>query len=521
MAQSTSQVVNQTTRLSPQQLLVSKMVQATNEELDKLIVDEAERNLALELTDSRLAERPEPEGQEGADDMDGYRDTETGGAENGEASDASDDYYADDDDTRESSQETLGDYTDSYYEFNDGEVPSAQNRSADDDGDFSPLNNYRGDKTFREDLLQQVEEMELNAEDLYLARYLVNALDDSGYLTRSLDDLADDLAFTQMHDTTPAELERVLTDVIQSLEPAGIGARNLRECLLLQLEEKKATKDVQLAYDIIDKAFDDFTARRIEKLCSRFKVTEEALSQAQRVICHLNPKPGGLDAAQDAIGTKASHVKPDFSIHNEDGQLEVSIIESGVGVRISPDYLLMQERIRSQKTKSEDSRQGLALINEGIAQANAFISALTIRRETLSRVISAIAQLQQDYFLHGGNSEDLRPMILQDVADRSGYDISTVSRVSNSKYIETDFGVIAVKDLFTTAIKTAQGDAVSNQAVMETLRELISAEDKRNPLSDDALAALLSDKGFPIARRTVAKYREQLGFPVARLRRNV
>lgn len=500
MKQST--VLRQTTHLAPQQVLIAKMVQATSDELDQLIVAETEKNLALELTDGNPASEALP--------VEGDRDQQA----DGEPSATEDDLLVDG-----GLRDALDDYNDSYYEYNDLEVPNTQNQSPDDAG-YSPLANYKSDRSFREELLMQLEEMDLTEEDAFLARYLVDSLDDSGYLTRQLPDLVDDLAFNQMHETTDEELERVLVDVVQGLDPAGIGARNLQECMLLQLEDKKATPDVQLAYNIVLDAFDDFSARRYERLCAKFKVSADELKRAQMVIAHLNPKPGGLSATAGAIDTKASHIKPDFSIHNEDGELVVTLNEGyRHGVRISPDYLLMQERIQQSRSKSEDSKRGLSMIRESINAANQFLDALQQRRETLSRVISAIAQLQKDFFMQGGNLEELKPMVLQDVADRAGYDVSTVSRVSNSKFIETDFGIIAVKDLFTTGIKTASGEQVSNQAVQEALAELIQNEDKKAPLSDDALSAALEQKGYQIARRTVAKYREQLGFPTARLRR--
>ncbi|MBP5214520.1 MAG: RNA polymerase factor sigma-54 [Bacteroidales bacterium] len=494
-------VQRQTTHLAPQQVLIAKMVQATSDELDSLIVAETEKNVALELTD----------GNAGEESVSSEADTS---ANESSATDA-DDYEPQDGDL----QDALNDYNDNYYEYNDLEVPNTQNQSP-DDPDYSPLTNYRSDHSFREELLQQLEEMDLEEEDLFLARYLVDSLEDTGYLTRPLSDLVDDLAFNQMHETTEEELERVLVDVVQELEPTGVGARDLQECLLLQLEEKKATPEVQLAYDIISQAFEDFSARRYERLCSKFRVSAEELKKAQSVIAHLTPKPGGQSATSGMTETKASHVKPDFSIHCEDGELVV-VLNEGYhhGVRISPDYLLMQERIQQDRSKSEDSRRGLTMIRESINAANQFLEALRQRRETLSRVIGAIARMQKEYFLQGGNTDALRPMVLQDVADRTGYDVSTISRVSNSKFIETDFGIIAVKELFSTAIKTSSGDSISNQAVQEALSELIEQEDKKSPLSDDALSAALTEKGYPVARRTVAKYRELLGFPTARLRR--
>ena len=496
-----SLVQRQTQHLAPQQVLVAKMIQATGDELVQLITAETEKNLALEVTDV-------------SDRQPSDNDTDEGFGMEGEEPVAGDETRSEDNvpDVPEGYSEN-----DDYYDYSS----SDPNRSA-DDSPYSPLVNYRSDVSFREELIEQLDELNLSDEDHFLASYIVDSLDDSGYLVRTLPDLVDDLAFTQMHETTAEELERVLVDVVQELEPAGIGARNLRECLLLQLADRKSTPAVLLAYDIVANAFDDLSQKRFERLCQRFKVDERQLSDAQKVISHLDPKPGGQSATADISSTRSAHIKADFSIHNEDGQLVVMLNDGNLpAVRISEDYQVMLERIQNSGARTEDSRQGLAMIREGISSANVFIEALEIRRQTLSRVIQAIANLQRNYFLNGGNSEDLRPMVLQDVADISGYDISTISRVSNSKYIDTDFGIISVKELFTTGIRKDDGSSISNVAVQDALRCLIEQEDKTLPLSDDALSQLLVEKGYPVARRTVAKYREQLGYPTARLRRSL
>lgn len=474
--------------------MVAKMVEATDEELDKLIVAETEKNVALELTEG---------------DASGDADYEA----------PADDYSAPGEESAEG--ESVDPLTDSpFCVYDDDEPVSNSGTSADDP--YSGYENSRNDQSFRDELLTQINEMELSDEDGYLARFLIESLDDNGYLNRTIAELVDDLAFTQMHETTEEELERVLVDIVQSLEPTGIGARDVRECLLLQLQEMRATPASRLAFEILDKNFNDFSSHRIEKLCQQLNITERQLAEATRVITHLSPYPGGNSSTTDQSEVRASHIKPDFSIHNVDGELEVRLCASRThGVRISPDYQEMLERIQQSESKSEDSKKGLAMIREGIASGNQFIEALEQRRQTLTAVIRVLAQMQRDYFLGGGNPADLRPMVLKDVSERAGYDISTISRVSNSKYIETDFGVIAVKDLFSAAIQTGDGESISNTAVQEALRELIEAEDRRCPLTDDALSELLKNQGFPVARRTVAKYRELLKYPTARLRRTI
>lgn len=495
MKQETS--IRQTTRLAPQQIMVAKMVQSTNEELENLIVAETEKNLALELMAPSSTDDGVDCSVEGDDFKDDYSDSEEETAEKPETDDYSES---------------------SFMSFDDDEP--VINTMAADNSDYSPCANYRSDRSFREELLSQLDEMQLSEEDLYLSQYLVDSLDDRGYLPRSIVELVDDLAFTQGYETTADKLEQVLMDVVQSLDPIGIGARNLQECLKLQLQEKKSTPVVQLAYRIVDESFENLSAHRVERLCAQFEVTTQQLAEAQNVIAHLNPSPGGQSSSVGQMEVRASHIKPDFSIHNEDGELDIRMNDSRIpSVRISPDYMLMQERIQQTGRKSEDNKQGLQMIRESIISGRQFIEAIQQRKETLSRVIRVIAQLQHNYFLNGGAPEDLRPMGLQEVADRSGYDVSTISRVSNSKFIETDFGIIPIKDLFTTGIQTEDGNTISNVEVQEALRSLIESENKRAPLSDDALAAALNQQGFPVARRTVTKYREQLKFPTARLRR--
>ena len=385
--------IRQTTHLAPQQILVAKMVQATSDELEQLIMAETEKNLALEVTEGM--------GDSSVEDDYGDKDLEADDALS--AQDAGD--GSDEEDALDAETMTDNSSKEDAISLNDDEDDGSSPLSA-DNASYSPLLNYANDATFQEELLDQLGEMELSDDELFLARFLVNSLDDSGYLTRSLPELVDDLAFTQMYETTEEALERVLVDVVQSLEPTGIGARNLQECLLLQLQEMKGSPAVQLAYDIVSKAFDDLSARRLERLCQRFKVTTKQLADAQRIIAHLDPKPGGQSASSNLTEARASHVKPDFSIHNDNGALEVTLNDYQIpSVRISPDYQIILERIQQSGSQSEDSKQGLSMIKESISSGNQFIDALRQRRETLSKVITVIAQMQSNYFLSGGNSD--------------------------------------------------------------------------------------------------------------------
>jgi RNA polymerase sigma-54 factor len=339
---------------------------------------------------------------------------------------------------------------------------------------------------------------------------------------------------TQHYETTVEDLEAVLVEIVQQeLEPSGIGARDLRECLLLQLEARKATPSTLLAYDIVSQKFDDLSKKRYDRIEQDLNISTHAeLVDALRVIRHLNPKPGDMQpstAKTDEL--KIQQIRPDFIVRNEDGQLVVTLNDGHVPqVRISADYeKLYDELQKSIEGKNEapgegsavarnkeaiaNDRDGVKFLRENIQSGRAFIEALEQRRNTLMDVMQTIVDIQRAYFFTG-LTETLKPMTLQDVADRCHYDISTISRVSNSKYVDTEFGIVLVKNLFTNAV------AESNQsAVIEALKHIIDEEDKHHPLTDEALAQELGKQGYPIARRTVVKYRESLGYPVARLRK--
>lgn len=363
--------------------------------------------------------------------------------------------------------------------------------------------------------------LDIDDDETFLANYIIESLEDDGYLRRPLYELVDDLEWHQNYDTTEEQLQHVLVDVIQAnLEPAGIGARDLRECLLLQLLDKKSTDAVLKAYKVVDEAFDDFSARRLDKIKARFDFSDRDISDIQKIVHHLNPKPGGVTSSTDTIATKASHVRPDFIVTNEDGTLVVSLCDCRVpAVRISPDYNEMLQRIMQEKSNREDVLKGKAMIEEGIRSANMFINALIQRRQTLLAVMRVIVNIQREYFI-SGKIETLQPMTLKNVSELSGYDISTISRVSNSRFVQTDFGTFSIKELFTTGIASDTGaPAVSNAAVKNALKELVDNEDKHHPLNDDELVKQLGEMGYTIARRTVVKYRDALGISKANLRK--
>ncbi len=501
-------------RQAPSQMLLSKMVESTSDDLLQLINEEVEKNFTLEADDSREMTGSASDG----DDMsaDGAAGDDSGNGE--ETSD-------------EPLRQDFAKDEDAFFEYDD-DSPSDRIGHSSPDDDFNPGSAAVSEESFREDLKDQIGMLDITDEERYLANYIIDSIEDDGYLHRPLAELVDDLEFTQNHPTTEEDLEAVLVEIVQEeLEPSGIGARNLRECLMLQLLDRKATPATRLAYAIVDQAFDDLTLKHYDRLQEGFGVDRYTLVDAIRVIRRLNPKPGNMKSSgSKSAETRVSQVRPDFIVRNEDGTLVVTLNDGHLPeVRISADQEQLLNELQQKLQKSEGSahagvveeeRQAVHLLRENIKSGSLFIDALRQRRVTLIEVMKTIVNMQRAYFLTG-QVETLRPMVLQDVADKCGYDISTISRVSNSKYVDTDFGIISVKELFTTAISDADDNLVSNVAVMETLREVIEQEDKHAPLTDEKLAAIMKEKGYPIARRTVMKYREKLGFPVARMRKEL
>lgn len=482
------------------------MIQATSNELQKIIDDELQRNIVLEPDETRSVDQlsDNDSKDEPIDD---------------EVSEPNDEAY-DGNEDKEDSDDSVKDIDEGidYGDYDDDNLPN--NNSSQDDKEYSPFNNYGSDTSFRDSLKKQLSELELTERERFLANYLVDSLEDDGYLRRKLYDLSEELAWNQNFDTTEEELELVLTDVVQAnLEPSGIGARDLRECLLLQLLDKKATADVQNAYKVIDEAFEDFSANRLEKLKTRFNFSDNDIKNVQRVVRRLNPKPGGIDAGTDTMQTKTAHVRPDFIVTREDDQLVVSLCDSHVpAVRVSPDYSEMLKRISKEKSAREDVKQGKAMIENGIRSANLFIKALIQRRRTLLAVMEVIVNCQREFFLTG-KQDLLKPMTLKYVSELSGYDISTVSRVSNSKYVQSDFGTYAIKDLFITGLTNDEGTVQSTAAILEALKQIVDTEDKHSPLNDDQITTKLAEMGYKISRRTVVKYREKLNINKANLRK--
>ncbi len=472
-------------KLSPQQIQLMKLIQLPTQQFEERVIQEMEENPALEGGKDELDEYDDPFNQE----------EDEGGNEKIEADEINIDEYLSDDD--------IPDYK-----------LQANNYSADDEEKSMP---YAAGTSFTEFLQTQLSTLYLSDEEKTIAEFLVGSIDESGYIRRPVIDILDDLAFSQNLFTTVEKIEEVLLQV-QDLDPAGVGARNLQECLLLQLERKNPSNAVNLAIRIIDESFDSFSKKHYDKLIQRYEITLDDLRAAIYEIEHLNPKPGGTLSGNNR---PVEHIIPDFTIRITDGTLELTLNgRNAPELHVSKEYTNMMQGYKEADEKSKSQKEAVQFIKQKLDAAKWFIDAIKQRQQTLYVTMNAIMHYQQDYFLTG-DERKLRPMILKDIADTISMDVSTVSRVANSKYVDTPYGTKLIKDLFSESMKNDQGEDVSTKEIKKILEITISEEDKRKPLTDDKLAHILKEKGYPIARRTVAKYREQLDLPVARMRKEI
>ena len=469
-------------KLSPQQIQLMKLIQLPTQAFEQRISQEMNENPALE------------KGKEEVDEFD---------------QDINDDYPENID---EAPEINIDEY------LSDDEIPSyklnANNYSADDQQTHIP---YAAGQSFTQHLMQQLNTYRLEEDEKEIAKFLVGSVDESGYIRREIADIVDDLAFTQNVYTQEATVESVLQKV-QELDPAGVGARDLQECLSLQLQRKQQNKSVVLAYSILNESFDQFSKKHYKKLLQKFGISEEQLREAIAEIESLNPKPGGAISGNTRM---VEHVVPDFAIQIVDGALELTLNgRNAPELHVSREYANMLKGYKESKDKSKSQKEAVQFIKQKLDAAKWFIDAIKQRQQTLFVTMNAIMHQQEAYFL-SGDQRKLRPMILKDIADTIGMDISTVSRVANSKYVDTPYGTKLIKEFFSESMKNDQGEDVSTKEIKKILEITISEEDKRKPLTDDKLAKILKEKGYPIARRTVAKYREQLELPVARLRKEL
>ncbi len=439
---------------------------------------------------------------------------ETGKDEVDTQQDEFDDLYDNETDSESISAEDIN--IDDY--LSDDEIPDyrtqANNYSADDEEKSVP---YAAGISFNQYLINQLNTIYLTDEEWSIAEFLVGSVDESGYIRRPLSDIMDDLAFTQNIYTDEKTIEKVL-HIVQDLDPAGVAARTLEECLLLQLKRKEMTPSIELAIQLLEKSFEQFTKKHYQKLIQKHNITEEQLKDAIAEIERLNPKPGGSYSGNNRI---VEHVVPDFSIRIVDGELELTLNgRNAPELHVSREYNNMLEGYKNSKEKSKSQKDTVMFIKQKLDAAKWFIDAIRQRQQTLYITMNEIMEYQKEYFLTG-DERKLRPMILKDIADGIGMDVSTVSRVANSKYVDTPYGTKLIKDYFSESMKNDQGEDVSTKEIKKILETVIGEETKKKPLTDDKLAAILKEKGYPIARRTVAKYREQLDIPVARLRKQI
>jgi RNA polymerase sigma-54 factor len=474
-------------RLSPQQIQLMKLLQVPTMELDQRIKQELEENPALE------------EGFEEREDDD-YGDDET--------DDFSDDANLEGDNEDFDLSDYMDDDTPDYK-------TQVNNHSKDDEERVIP---YSGEQTFQDKLLDQLYELNLDETQFVIANTIIGNLDESGYLNRDIEAIVDDLAFTMNISVTEKQVEEVLM-LVQQLDPAGIGARDLRECLLIQINRKQDGDITKYtAKKILERFFEEVTKKHYEKIQKKLEIGSQDLKEAIDVILKLNPKPGG---ASKSSSKSMIQIIPDFYVRENEGKLEITLNgRNAPELKVSKDYEIMLRNYAEGAKTSKSDREALQFVKQKLDGAKWFIDAIRQRQNTLLSTMEAIVHYQYKFFLTG-DEVNMKPMILKDIATMIELDISTISRVANSKYVQTNFGIFPLKYFFSESMSTDSGEEVSTREVRKILTEYVGGEDKSKPLTDEQLAIILNDKGYNIARRTIAKYREQLNIPVARLRKEL
>ena len=472
MALSQRQQLLQQQKLSPQQIQMIKLLELPAAMLEQRIKQEIEQNIVLEEAHSETEEE--------------------------EPKQISMDEYLREDDT-----------------------PSYKSRLNHYSKDDQPRNfQVSGGRSLQEYLIEQLGYRTLSPTERTVAEFIVGSIDSDGYLRRDLQSLSDDIAFTLGLEIDATEIERLLS-IIQHLEPVGVGARDLRESLLLQLGNSALDTEAKaLAYKILDSHFEEFVKKHYERMIARLGVSEELFRAAVQEIQHLSPKPGNL-FSEDS--DSAPYIIPDFILDYRDGRFDLQLNSYNIPeLKINRHYMdvIRQMQGRNERSMNNQEREAIQFVKSKIDAAKWFMSAIKQRHDTLMRTMQTILDYQQEYFKDGDRS-CLKPMILKDIADRTGLDVSTISRVANSKYVQTSFGIILLKSLFSEAMQTVSGEEVSSYEIKNILEQCIAAENKRHPLTDEQLMNILNEKGYRIARRTVAKYREMLSIPVARLRKEI
>lgn len=473
-------------KLSPAQIQVIKMLEIPTLELEERIRQELEENPALE------------EGTEVTDTQEDVLEDDFETDEGGNNDDMDLEEYMPDDD--------IPDYK-----------LKVNNASKDDKRESIP---FSAGMTFHEFLLDQLGLQDLNEHERGLAEYVIGNIDEEGYLRRTAEAMVDDIVFQAGIQTTDEEMRHIV-EIIRQFDPPGVGAADLKECLLLQLERKKQTDEVKLARKVVSDCFEDFSMKHYDKIMKALSMDDGMMKRVIAEIVRLNPKPGSAWSG-NVLEKSMSAIVPDFILENDEGQLTVHLNNSNVpDLRVSNTYNdMMQDYVGNKQNQTKEMKDAVMFMKQKIDSARWFIDAIKQRQQTLLTTMRAIVDFQYDYFLEGDETR-LKPMILKDIADMTGFDISTISRVSNSKYIQTEFGIFPVKYFFSESLTNDSGEEVSTREIKTILQETVDHEDKRNPLNDDRLVEVLKKKGYNIARRTVAKYREQLNIPVARLRKEI
>ena len=470
-------------KMSPQQIQLMKLLQLPTVAMEQRIKEELENNPALDE-----------------------------GKENEDSNDSEENYEERDDSNEEFEEFDFSDYM-------DDETPDykykVKNKGRDEDEKDIP---YSGGSTFHERLSQQIGLQNLNEKEEVIAEHLIGSLDDSGYLRRDLNAIEDDLAFRKNIMASPQEIEKVL-HIIQQMDPPGVGARDLQECLLLQIKRKSNNSlTKKIAVEILENHFTEFTKKHYAKIIDRLEIDSEDLKMAIEEILKLNPKPGN---SLNTSGKTVQVVVPDFSLNINDGEININLNgRNAPQLHVSNEYKGMIDHYQKSKKKGKADREALTFVKQKLDSAKWFIDAIQQRQNTLMQTMKSIAEYQKEYFLEGDETK-LKPMILKDIADRINMDISTVSRVVNSKYVSTPYGTFLLKSFFSESLSTDDGEEVSTREVKKILMDIIESEDKKKPYTDDKLSQMLKEKKYNIARRTIAKYREQLNIPVARLRKEL
>jgi len=533
MALTLSQRQTLQTKLSPQQIQIVRMLEIPSVELQRRINEELQENPALDEGKDPEVLREEVEQSRSEDFDDSYsgEDGYNGNNTEDDNYDGDDQYGAEEAYPSETVNE--GANYDEYEnpldnpDFNyddyviDDETPDYKTRISNySDPQESMDSNFTGSPSLIEHLKSQVYLTKMTKPERHIAKFVVGNIDEDGYLRRTAEELEDDLAFREALIVPHEEMVDIINQIKQ-FDPAGVGAHDLKECLLIQLHQRESTPANQRAIQILNEQFEAFSRRHFERIRTRYDLTEDEMHDVINEIEHLNPTPGA-DWAGTTYDTHGTTIIPDFLVENRDGELVMQLLDGEIpDLHVSTDYQqMMKEYADRRHNLTEAEKETVQFVKSKIDSAKWFIDAIKQRNETLTRTMLAIIEAQRDFFYEGDDSA-LKPMILQDIASKTGYDVSTISRVSNSKYVQTEFGVYPLKHFFSEGMPNVEGDEVSTREIKQVLREIIDREDKAHPLNDDELVLAMKEAGYPIARRTVSKYRQQLGKTIARLRKQM